>query len=253
MGANASTAIATAVAEVSANTTVNVNEACAANQDIQFDPVNVVIGSVNCTGGVNISNISVTQNATCNNTQQIAILSKIVADQAAKTDSSTGLGFLNNAIALSSTFIDMQNNIAAFMSSSCYNSQRVVVGKQTYQVGNVISGGLCNIALSNFSQNSACVNDIMAQITNDNQLSQVATATATAGVDLGELLGILFVIFLIMALLFLAVPLVTAGIGGKALGKLFKLPGDDGVPISELRAKLRQLQNAVEAIQERMA
>lgn len=180
------------------------------------------------------------------------MLSKIVADQAAKTNSSTGLGFLDSAIAESSTFIDMQNNIAAFMAASCYNSQRITVGTQNYNIGSIVSKSSCALFNSSFSQNSACVNDIIASFTNTNDLSQVASATATAGLDLSSILAILVVILIILAIVFIAPGLFTATIGGKALGKIFKVGGTDtGVPISQLQAQVKQLERAVSAAQAR--
>ena len=250
IGLNQSTAIADAVANISANTTVNSNESCAASQDITFNRLNVVIGSINCGGPISLGNISVLQNAQCSNNQQISVLSKIVADQAAKTNSSTGLGFLDSAIAESSTFIDMQNNIAAFMNATCYNSQKITVGSQNYNIGSIVSKSSCSLFNSAFSQNSACVNDIIASFTNTNDLSQVASATAAAGLDLSSILAILVVILIILAIVFIAPGLFTASIGGKSLGKIFKVGGTDtGVPVNQLRARVKQLQRAVGALQ----
>lgn len=231
---------------------MNSNESCGASQDITFNKVNVVIGSINCKGDVKIGNISVQQNAQCSNNQQISVLSKIVADQAAKTNSSTGLGFLDAAIAESSTFIDMQNNIAAYMSASCYNSQKIVVGTQNYNIGNIVSDASCSLFNSAFSQNSACVNDIIASFTNTNTLSQVASATATAGLDLSQILAILVVILIILAIVFIAPGLFSASIGGSSLGKIFKIGGTDtGVPINQLKAQVAQLRRAVAAVKAR--
>lgn len=253
MGANLSIATATAVANISANTVVNSSETCAANQSVAFGPLQVTIANISC-GQINIGGKTVQQNATCNNAQQIAVISKIVADQTAKTNSSTGLGFLNAAIAESDTFIDMQNNIAAYMSASCANNQLITVQTQVYTIGN-ITGQQCNIAASGFSQQSSCINNIQAQIQNSNQLTQTAEATATAGVDLGELLAFAVIVLLILAAIFIGIPFLGAAMTGKGIKDVLTGKGgtDSSPSLPDLRARMLQLRRAVTAIKERQA
>jgi hypothetical protein len=69
---------------------------------------------------------------------------------------------------------------------------------------------------------------------------------------LSSILAILVVILIILAIVFIAPGLFSASIGGKSLGKVFKVGGTDtGVPISQLQAQVKQLERAVAAAQAR--
>ena len=70
---NKALATSSQVANISANTTVNVNETCTADQNIVVDSVNFVAGNITCDGGIDIGNITALQNATCTNKQNITI------------------------------------------------------------------------------------------------------------------------------------------------------------------------------------
>lgn len=246
-GGNVSKAMGSAVAAISANTVVNVNEQCAANQNIQYQASNVTIGNITCKGKVTIGSVTVLQNATCTNKQNVSVISKIIADQAAKVTSTTGGGFLNAAMAGASTAIDMQNNVSVLMSARCNNTQNVTVGTQMYQIGNISSDSSCDILNSQFTQNSTCIQDILAQVENSNDLKQTVEATATAGGDMSQFLLFIFMILLIVGFIFIGGPLLSKLGGGGSTGFL---KGDDSnaIPLSDLRTQLTQLKSQANAL-----
>jgi len=217
MGGQLSVATSSNIANIQANTNVATNESCGAQQYISIQGETIVIGTINCTGGINIGNVSSSQQATCNNQQQVSVLSKVVADQTATSKATNGLGFLNAAIATANNYVDVQNNITAIMQSNCQNMQNVTVGQRTMTAQNIISQGTCDIFNSNFTQNSACLNNIIADITNSTETNQTASATASNGVDLGQLLLILIIILAILFAIILLPFLLFSGVLGGAV------------------------------------
>jgi len=243
-GGNSAKAVGSAVASISANTVVNVSEQCSANQNIVYQGANVITGNINCRGGVAIGNVTTLQNATCTNKQNVSVISKIIADQAVKVTSATGGGFLNAAMAGASTAIDMQNNVSVLMSARCNNTQNITVGQQMYQLGNISSDGYCDILNSQFTQNSTCIQDILAQIENSNDLKQTVEASATAGGDMGQFLTFIFMILLVVGIIFIGGPLLKSMIGG---GGFTKGGNSNDTPISDLRTQLQQLKSQAQA------
>ena len=235
------------MANISANSVVNVNEQCSANQEIQINDVNVVTGDITCAGPIEIGSIKVLQNATCTNKQNITVISKIIADQIAKITAETRAGFMDASTTNANTFIDVQNNISTTMTARCNNSQRVTVGTQSYQIGNIKSDSYCNILVSAFSQNSACIQDILAQIENTNDIKQVTEATSTAGGDMGQLLSFVFMILLIVGIIFIGGPLISKMAGGGGLD-FFKSGDDQAASLPELRGQLQQLKSQAEGM-----
>lgn len=222
MGAQVSKATSSNIADIQANTNVSTLESCGAQQIIVTQNETIIIGNINCGGDINVGNVTASQAATCNNQQQVSVLSKVVADQTATSTAKNGLGFLNAAIATADNYIDLQNNITAIMQSNCQNIQNITVGQRTFTAQNINSPGTCNIFNDNFTQNSVCLNNIIADITNSNDTNQSASATASNGVDLSGLLLILIVILAIILVIVLAPLFLFSGIlggGVKAVGK----------------------------------
>lgn len=248
MGANAS-ALAENVGRLSATTTVSTVQSCSATQYTTFDPTTVLIDTANCGGSFSVGKINNSQVASCDNSTEVAVLSKVLVDQSAEATSKATPGLMDTAIANSSNFSDIQNNINALMQSSCNNSQVTVIGARVFNIGKLTAGGDCSIADSNFTQQSACINSIQAEITNDSSLSQMAQATATAGLDLGALMGILIAIAVILMIVFLGIPFMLTVVSGGAVKGALKSGGglfhSGGIPLSELRATLSELQAQV--------
>ena len=237
MGGQLSVATSSNIANIQANTNVATNESCGAQQFITIQGETIVIGTINCAGGINLGNVTSSQVATCNNQQQVSVLSKVVADQTATSKATNGLGFLNAAIATAQNYIDVQNNITAIMQSSCQNMQNVTVGLRTMTAQNIISQGTCNIFSDSFTQNSACLNNIIADITNSTDTNQSASATASNGLDLGQLIILLILILVILLVLLILPFLLFSGILGGAV-KTVGGVGRAGGATAELAARL---------------
>jgi hypothetical protein len=233
MGAQQSIASSENYANLSANTNVAVNESCSAQQSILAQPETIVIGTIKC-DDQQIGNVTVAQQATCQNQQQVSILSKVVADQTANSIARNQFpsSLFSQAIAESSNFVDVQNNVAAIMQSTCNNAQNVTVGKRSLNVG-AITGKTCDIFNTDITQNSICLQNIQADITNSTETNQTATATASNGIDLGQLLALLLVLLLFIVLIILVVPL---GIFG-GLGKFITGTASGSVKVAGLSVK----------------
>lgn len=248
MGTSASS-LASNVSRLSANTNVSTVQSCNATQITKFAPTTVIIDTAQCGGGFSLGNITNTQVASCDNSTELAVLSKVLVDQTAEATSKAGPGIFDTARANSNNFSDIQNNINAIMQSSCNNSQQTVIGERIFKIGALKAGGDCDIANANFTQQSACINSIQASLTNDSSLSQMAKATATAGLDLGALMGILIAIAVILMVVFMGIPfMLTVTTGGAAKNALKSGGGlfhSGGAPLSELRATLSELQAQV--------
>jgi hypothetical protein len=105
------------------------------------------------------------------------------------------LGVFNAAIASSTNIVDIQNNVAATIASTCTNSQKNEIGNRTITVDGFWGHGDCNILNVGITAEQACVNNTTLDVTSDTEASQTATATAKNGVDLGQLILILLLIF----------------------------------------------------------
>jgi hypothetical protein len=245
MGA-ANSAIATAenIALLEANTNVSSQESCNNNQVIDAGEISVSIGQVNC-GIFELGNITATSQAVCNQYQEIAVLSKVMADQLAAAEAATGLGLFENAQANASSFVQVQNNIATLLAASCTNSQKVSLGKRSFTAG-VLSGESCKIFNGAFSQEAACIQTLKADISNVTEVSQTTTAKATAGLDLGQLILFLLLLFgggALLAILGAIIKAIITG-GGRAASAAESsgLFGSGGASISELVSKRNALQ-----------
>ena len=199
MGGNASKATSSNIAKISQNTNVSSQLACNNSQVVNVDQDTITVGNVNC-GTFKAGNISATSVATCNQYQDIAVTSKVTADQLASSLAKSGIGIFDSAIANSSNYIDVQNNLTTIMASSCINSQKINIGKRIFTAGN-ITGQDCEIFNDNFSQNAACIQTIKADITNSSDIKQTADSKAIAGIDLGDLIMFLILICVMIVLL----------------------------------------------------
>lgn len=195
MGGQLSVATAENIARLRNNTNVVSTQNCYNSQVTKIGNTNVTLNNFQCDGNVSIADFNITSKASCNQYQDISILSKALADQTATSTSSNGLGFLNAAIASSTNIVDIQNNIAASIASTCTNAQKTEIGDRTIEVNGFKGLGDCSIFNVGISAEQACVNNSTLDITNDSSASQTATATAKNGVDLGQLLLILLLIF----------------------------------------------------------
>jgi hypothetical protein len=195
MGGQLSIATAENIARLRNNTNVVSTQNCYNSQVTKIGNTSVIINNFSCQGNTTIGDFNITSKATCNNYQDISIISKAIADQTATSSSSNGFGFLNAAIASSTNILDIQNNIAASLASTCTNAQKTEIGNRTITVDGFNGKGDCSIFDVGISAEQACVNNSTLDITNDSEASQTATATAKNGVDLGQLLLILLLIF----------------------------------------------------------
>jgi hypothetical protein len=236
------------IALLSANTNVSTQESCNNNQVINSSSIKVNIGTINCQTLL-VGNLTATSKATCNQYAEIAVMAKVLADQVANSESSASLlGFAEQALANATNFVQVQNNVSALLAASCTNSQKVNIGERSFTAG-VISGETCEIFNGAFSQEASCLQTLKADITNTTEVSQTATAKATAGLDLGQLILFLLLLFGGGALLAIFGALLKAIItgGGRAVAKSESsgLFGSGGLSISELTAKKNGLLNIV--------
>ena len=245
---SSASATASNIALLQANTQVASQESCNNNQIVSYGPTKVTLGTVYCTD-LNVGNITATSQAVCNQYSEIAILSKVMADQLATAESLASLlGFGEQALANASSYVNVQNNIAAIMAASCTNSQKVNVEERSFTAG-VISGETCNIFNGAFTQEAACLQTLKADIQNTTEVSQTTNAKATAGLDLGQLILFLLLLFGGGALLavFGAVikAIITGGGRVSSAAESAGLFGSGGASLSELTAKRNALQNVL--------
>lgn len=245
---NTASATASNISLLSANTAVSSQESCNNNQVIEAGKLEVYIGEVDC-GIFEFGNITATSRAVCNQYSEVAVTSKVLADQTASSEAIASLlGLMENATANASNYVQVQNNIAALLAASCTNSQKVNLGERSFTAGR-ITGNECRIFNGEFSQEAACLQTVKANIENSSTTNQTATAKATAGTDLGQLILFLLLIFGGGALLAIFGALIKAIVkgGGAAAsaaesGGLF---GSGGLSISELTAKRNGLQRVL--------
>lgn len=243
--ANSSRAFASAVARLQANTNVSSNASCSASQSVTLKGGTFLIDKIDCKGKITVGSVKSNQTAVCNNQTQVAILSKIISDQAATSEAASGIGsILNDASANSNTFVDIQNNVSAILLSSCSSEQTVTIENRTFKIGTITGEKDCDLLGTETNQQAMCINNIQADITNDTTNKQTADAKATAGADLGQILGILIAICVIMMLAMLFIPFMkTVTMGGNASNMLKS--GEES--ISTLRATLNALKAKVKA------
>ena len=253
MGAgNSSRSFASNVARLQANTNVATTASCSATQSVIVKGDTFLVDKIDCAGKITIGSTKSTQAAVCNNQTQVAILSKIVSDQASTAKSASGIGsILNDASATANNFVDIQNNVSAIMQSSCNNEQTVSVENRSFRIGIITGSGDCDLLTTETNQQAMCTNSISADITNDSTNTQIAEATATSGADLGQILGILIAICVIMMLAMLFVPFMKiVMMGGKASSALKSGGGlfhSGGESVSSLRATLSALKSKLRA------
>lgn len=247
---NVASATATNTSIISANTNVSTQESCNNNQVIESGPISVYIGELEC-GIVDIGNITVTSRAVCQQYTEIAILSKVLADQVADANSETAVAIASMAQANASNYIDVQNNIAAMIAASCTNSQKVNIAQRSFTAGRV-SGEECRIFNGTFSQEAACLQTIKADITNSTDVSQTSTAKATAGIDMQQLIIFIIVlcvagiIFTILAAVLKSMISTPPSLSPSSFTQPKGLFGSGGPSLSELVGKRNALRKALQ-------
>jgi hypothetical protein len=195
MGGQLSIATADNIARLRNNTSIVSTQNCYNSQVTKMGDTNMTLNNFNCSGNANIGEFSVTSKATCSQYQDITVISKAITDQIATSTASNGLGVFNAAIASSTNIVDIQNNVAATIASTCTNSQKNEIGNRTITVDGFWGHGDCNILNVGITAEQACVNNTTLDVTTDSEAAQTATATAKNGVDLGQLIMILLLIF----------------------------------------------------------
>ena len=245
---NVASATASNISLLSANTAVSSQATCNNNQIISAGPVNVTIGEVDC-GTFELGNVTATSQAVCDQYNEIAVTSKILADQTASAESlATLLGLMNSAKANANNYVQVQNNIAALLAASCTNSQKVNIADRSFTAGRV-RGDQCRIFNGAFSQEAACLQTLKADIENTTDVSQTATAKATAGSDLGQLILFLLLIFgggALLAILGAIIKAIVKGGGAASATESKGLFGSGGLSIGELTAKRNALQRVLD-------
>jgi len=198
MGATGSKALSSNISDIYQNTDVSVQETCNNSQIVTLGPESFNFSgdpAFRCTGTVQIGDDSVSTVQNCNQQTQLSVLSKTVADQIATSKStSTGIG-LAYAEAGANNFVEVTNKISAIFASNCSNSQVISREARTYNISGTVEGKDCIFGSSTFTQEATCAQSIIGDITNDATTQQSATATATAGIDLGQVILILLLIF----------------------------------------------------------
>jgi len=202
MGANSSTAMSSNISKISQNTNVSSQQSCNNSQVIQIGRETVQVGNINC-DKLLVGNVTAISNVTCNQYQEVAVLSKVTADQLAQSLAKTGIGAFDSALAYSSNYIDVQNNLNVIMSSSCINSQDVNIEERILTAGN-ISGSDCQLFNDGISQNASCIQTIKADITNSTDVKQTADSKAIAGLDIGDLIMLIIAICVLVVLVMIA-------------------------------------------------
>ena len=228
-------------------------ETCNNTQDVQIAASSYVVnGQITCEGGVYIGNNSVIALQSCDQQAQVSVLSKIIADQTATSNAKSGIALgLDAAYANATNFVDVTNNISAFLAANCMNNQKVSIGVRNYRIDATInSKGACYIGDNTVSQTAACVQNLIGDFVNDSESSQIASSTASAGFDLAEVLKYLMYLCLAVCLLMLMYIILKASLktssktssssSSMAPSGLF---GSGGPSISFLQQKLKILQS----------
>ena len=256
-GGNETVATTDNYAKISANTTVASQETCNNNQVVQVGEISIVADTIEC-NTINFGNVGAVTNQVCRQYQDIAVLSKVVADQSAKSDASIQAlaGFFNDATANANNYVDIQNNIAVFMAANCTNAQKVNIQNRSFKAGK-ISGQDCNIFNTFISQEAMCLQNLKADISNDTSVKQDANAVAEVGVDLGQVMLFLLLIFFGASIFFVFIAIIgrllksgnSGGLRDALNSGANGLFGSGGASVSELKAKLVELQTSIAARQ----
>jgi hypothetical protein len=248
MGNNAST-VASNIALLSANTNVASQSTCNNSQIVTAKPTSITIGEIDCPV-INIGNTTVTSKATCEQYTSIAVLAKAIADQSAKSESTTGIGIFDQAKANANNYVDVQNNIEVILASSCTNSQKINLDTRSFTAGTV-RGEQCNIFNETISQEAACIQTVIADVTNDTETNQDASASASAGLNLQQIIIILALVLAGMFLFTLCAAVIRSMFKGGSSSDILKsnsgLFNSGGSSISDLRAKANSLERALKA------
>jgi hypothetical protein len=250
-GPNQSKATATNVMSIKNDTSINTVQNCFNLQHTEIGRTTVNIQNFDCEETIKIGEIFVSAEATCNQSVDISVLTKNVMDQQATSEAkSTGvaLNLMNSATAESNNILELQNNIAAQVYASCSNSQDNFIGERTVNINGLRSGANCNVFNIGLSAQMGCTNSAVLDLTTDNDISQSASAKATSGADLGQLIILLLLIFgggFFFSLLGIMMKVV---LKGSAAGPPGGLGGKSTEPsISSLQIKLGALQRKVAA------
>jgi large subunit ribosomal protein L40e len=234
-GPNYSKATATNMMEMLNSTNVSSTQNCYNTQVLSVAPTNIIISNVSGCKDIDIGNLSATAEQSCFQNANISVLTKSVLDQTASSEAkATGIAanLANAAIAESTNIIDVQNQLAVAISANCDNNQTVNIAARNYSINGLNSSGFCKIADIGISAQMSCANGLSVDLVTDNQVKQTAKATATSGLDLGELIVILLLIFgggLLISVFGIVIKLVLKGSSKGA-------PKD--LPISALKSKL---------------
>ena len=248
MGAAASTATATNIAQLNASSSVSTSESCSTVQSIAVAETTIVINNLTCGGDLIVAPTKVTQQSNCLNNSTVAVISKVIADQIATSTTKAGVAIpftISAAVSNSSNFVDIANNISAFIQASCNNQQILNLGKRTFQVGDVVASGDCNIFPLEADQATMCINDIQTSILNDVESRQTAEATATSGLDLADLIKGIIAILALLLLLLIVIPIVITAFTGGTIKNIFTSK-KTGQSIGELKGILSGLKAQAE-------
>jgi ubiquitin C len=196
-GPNISKATATNMMSMLNSTNVSSTQNCFNTQVTEVAPINVILSNINC-DNIDIGNLNATAEQSCYQNANISVLTKSVLDQIATSEAKTSgisANLANASIAESTNIIDIQNNISVALSANCDNNQSTNIKERNYQINGLNSRGYCKIADIGISAQMSCANALAVDLTTDSQVSQSASATATAGIDLGQLIIILLLFF----------------------------------------------------------
>jgi hypothetical protein len=252
MGASDSKSSATNVMSVKNTTNVSSTQNCYNSQFTEAKESSYTLSNINCGEGFKLANVEAKVQSNCEQNVDISVLVKNVLDQTASAESKTGLGLFAFAQASANNIISLSNEIQAQIYANCNNSQQTVIQSRTFSINGLNSDGVCDIGNIGVSAQMTCTNSAIVNLVTDNDLKQSAKAKATAGLDLGEILGILMLLFggfFFVCLFGIVMKLVIGGGAKRSIGG----GGNKGTPLSELAAKVAGLRAKVAARAARQA
>lgn len=241
-GPNYSRATSTNMMDLLSTTNVSSTQNCYNSQVVEVAKINVNLTNINC-DNFDFGNLNATAEQSCYQNANISVLTKSVLDQIATSEAKTSgiaANLANASIAESSNIIDIQNHIAVAVSANCDNNQQINIQERNYQINGLWSKGACKIADIGVSAQMSCANSLGVDLTTDTQVKQSATATATSGLDLAQLIIILLLLFgggFFFSLLGIVMKYVLKGSKSKV----------KDVPISALQSKFSALKAKVAA------
>jgi hypothetical protein len=209
------------------------NCSAAAVQTLQGNELN--IGTMQCSGDVNIGSNIVAQTANCTNNIVVAATSKAMSMQKANASTTCANLFpwTCDGSAASMNSSDMQSAIAQYMNARCDATINQSIKGEKYTM-NYLNGANCSIITNNADQKFYCINSLTAQASSDQSASQTATATV---VDDGGMGLVLIVVAIAIAI----VIFMTSGVR-MVWGLLtFRFNQGDFDRYDMLEAKLRRL------------